>query len=72
MLNAVFWDVMPCGSLRTDISEERITYIIRVKIISKLGMLAVTSTPFLQQPHGVTSQKKAFFIATTVKTSNLM
>jgi hypothetical protein len=26
---------------------------------------------FIQEPHGVTSQKKAFFIVTAVKTSNL-
>jgi hypothetical protein len=26
---------------------------------------------FLQEPHGVTSQKTAFFIVTAVKTSNL-
>jgi hypothetical protein len=26
---------------------------------------------FLQEPHGVTSQKTAFFVAITVKTSNL-
>jgi hypothetical protein len=28
--------------------------------------------PFLQEPHGVTSHKMAFFIVTTVKTSNLI
>jgi hypothetical protein len=27
---------------------------------------------FLQEPHGITSQKTAFFIVTAVKTSNLM
>jgi hypothetical protein len=29
--NAVFWDVTPCGSVRTDVSEERIACIIRVE-----------------------------------------
>jgi hypothetical protein len=40
MKNAVFWNVTPCGSCKTDDSEER---------------------RFLQEPHGVTSQKTAFF-----------
>jgi hypothetical protein len=37
MTNAVFWDVTPCGFLRTDVSEERIASIIRVERISELG-----------------------------------
>jgi hypothetical protein len=44
--------------VRTDVSEDPSAYIIRV-------------TGYLQQPHGVTSQKTAFFIVTAVKTSNL-
>jgi hypothetical protein len=47
--NAV-WDVMLCGSLRTDIPPKHW---------------------FLQEPHGITSQKTAFFIVTTMKTPNL-
>jgi hypothetical protein len=35
MKNVVFWDVMPCGSLRIDVSAERITSIIRVKTIGE-------------------------------------
>jgi hypothetical protein len=31
----------------------------------------LSKRPFLQEPHGVTSQKTAFFIVTAVKTSNL-
>jgi hypothetical protein len=78
----------------TDASEERIASIIRVKEISELGTLAVTSDVltlflvrwlfwswwlrryvpakrrFLQEPHGVTFQKMAFFIVTAVETSN--
>jgi hypothetical protein len=30
-----------------------------------------SETRFFEEPHGVTSQKTAFFIATAVKTSNL-
>jgi hypothetical protein len=44
MKNAVFWDVIPCGCLRTDISRERIASIIRVTRIGALGTtLAVTN-----------------------------
>jgi hypothetical protein len=66
---------------RTDVSEECINSIIRVKRISKLGTLAVTNNRntlgrnikrrVLQEPYGVTSQKTPFFIVTAVKTSNL-
>jgi hypothetical protein len=43
MKNAVFWDVTLCGSLRTDVSEERSASIIRVTRIRELGTtLAVT------------------------------
>jgi hypothetical protein len=59
--------------VRIDISEERRASIIMVTRIGELGAtLAVTSNrcwssylppkrPFLQEPHGVTSQKTAFF-----------
>jgi hypothetical protein len=36
-----------------------------------LGCYAMWLLWFLQEPHGITSQKKPFFIVTTVKTSNL-
>jgi hypothetical protein len=44
--NDVFWDVMPRGSSKTDVSEEHIASITRVKRISELGVttLAVTRT----------------------------
>jgi hypothetical protein len=66
-----------------DVLEENIPSIIGVKRISELGTIAVTSNRstlrryspskrrFLQEPHGITSQKTAFFIVTTVKNSNL-
>jgi hypothetical protein len=67
--NAVFWDVMPCSSRRTDVSDERVASI-TVKSIRELGTLAVTSKRrFSHEPHGVTSQKMAFFIVTAVKNS---
>jgi hypothetical protein len=43
MKNTVFWDVTPCGSLRTDVSEERNVSIIRMTRIGEPGTLAVTS-----------------------------
>jgi hypothetical protein len=50
--------------------KEHITSIIRVTKISELGtMLAVTKN--WSKPHGVTSQKRAFFRVTVIKTSNL-
>jgi hypothetical protein len=58
--------------VRTDVSEECSTSIIRVTRISELVTLAITSnrcmlqrntvTEFLQETHGVTSQKMEFFI----------
>jgi hypothetical protein len=51
--------------VRTDVSEECITFLIRVK------QYIPQKRWFLQQPHNITSQKMAFFIVTTVKTSNL-
>jgi hypothetical protein len=42
--NGVFWDVTPCGFVRTDVSEELIASFIRVTKIGELRtMLAVTS-----------------------------
>jgi hypothetical protein len=69
--------------VRTDVSEElSASFIIKVTRIGELGTtLAVTSnrrklrrntSRFLQEPHGVTLQKTQFFIATAVKTSNLI
>jgi hypothetical protein len=44
MRNAFFWDVTPCGSCRTNVSETRTATIISVTRIGELGTaLAVTS-----------------------------
>jgi hypothetical protein len=43
--NAVFWDVTPCDFVRTDVSEERISSIIKVTRIGELGPLAISSVP---------------------------
>jgi hypothetical protein len=57
----------------TDVSEERSASITRVTRIDELGTtLAVPlKRRFLQEAHGVTSQKTPFFIVTAMKTSNL-
>jgi hypothetical protein len=66
--------------VRTDVSEEPSASFIRVTRIGGAGtILAATSNRrtlrkirrFLQDPHGVNSQKTPFFIVTAVKTSNL-
>jgi hypothetical protein len=63
MKNGVFWDVTPCGSVRTDVSEELSASFIRVTEIGELGTtLAVTSNRRMQ---------RTFFIVTAVKTSSL-
>jgi hypothetical protein len=36
MKNAVFWNVTPCSSVRTDVSEERSASIIRVTKIDEV------------------------------------
>jgi hypothetical protein len=44
MKNVVFWDVRTMYLVRTDVSQERIVSIIRVKRIDELGTtIAVTS-----------------------------
>jgi hypothetical protein len=55
--------------VRADVSEE--------PRVSRIGELETTLAAtrlqrrFLQEPHGVTSQKTPFFIVTAMKTSNL-
>jgi hypothetical protein len=66
MKNGVFCDVTPRGSCRTDVSEELSTVFTRVTRIGELRTtLAVTSNRrrFLQEPHGVISQKTPFFVS---------
>jgi hypothetical protein len=49
MKNGVFWDVTPCGSLRTDVSEELSASFIRVTRIGELGTMLVTEIIFSQR-----------------------
>jgi hypothetical protein len=77
--------MLHCVALvRTDILEEHSASIIRVTRIGLLRSMrwllltgnVVSSSPiplkcrFLQEPHGVTSQKTVIFIVTAVKTPN--
>jgi hypothetical protein len=52
--------------LIADISEQRIASIIPI-----MEEIRSPKRPFLQEPHGVTSQNRASFIVTAVQTSNL-
>jgi hypothetical protein len=73
--NAVFWNVAPCRSCRK--IRERGTSTPRAGTSladsPTLKMVAIRSPKrrFTQDLHGATSQKRAFFIVTAVKTSNL-
>jgi hypothetical protein len=55
MKNGVFWVVTPCGSLRTDVSEEHGASFIRVTKIRELGttQAATSNTKVL----GISSQR---------------
>jgi hypothetical protein len=57
--------------VRTDVSEELSASFIRMTRIGEVHRSVPPKPWFLQEPHGVTSQKTAFFIVTTVKTSDL-
>jgi hypothetical protein len=72
--------------VRTAFSEEPGTSFITVTKIGELGTTQAANSNrrtlrrrrqvlpkrrFLQQPHGVTTQKSPFFVVTSVKTSNL-
>jgi hypothetical protein len=56
--------------VRTDVSEERVAYTIRVKRISELDRILRNVGSY--KSHAVlTSQKTPFFIVTAIETSNL-
>jgi hypothetical protein len=59
MKNVVFCNITPWGLVRTDVSDKHVATIIRT-----LAVTSLKSPPkrlFLQESHGVTSQKTAFF-----------
>jgi hypothetical protein len=63
-MNAVFWDVTPCGSCKNK-------RFLGIRVASGNMMEAIRSseTRFLQESHGVTSQKTVFTLVTVVKTT---
>jgi hypothetical protein len=87
MKNAVVWDVKPCGLHHQGDKNRRarnnVSSVFRL-LVTAIVLLPCRflstwwwrryvpkKRRFLQEPHGVTSQKTPFFIATAVKTSNL-
>jgi hypothetical protein len=62
--NGVFLDVTPCGPCKYRFFRMNLAP-------PSLRWQYPPTRRFLQEPHGVTSQKMPFFIATAVKTSNL-
>jgi hypothetical protein len=42
-----------------------------ISLTLKMEVISTSETSVLKKPHGVRSQKTAFFLATAVKTSNL-
>jgi hypothetical protein len=63
MKNAVFWDLTPYDTCKNRRFGGRIVLWWRRYVLPKCR--------FLHDPHGVISQKTAFFIVTAMKTSNL-
>jgi hypothetical protein len=53
--NGVFWDVTPCGSLRTDVSEELSSSFIMVTRIGELGVTLAVISNQSTQPTAETS-----------------
>jgi hypothetical protein len=49
--NAVFWDVMPCGFIRTNVLEECITSIFGVEGISELGTMLAATSSLIEECH---------------------
>jgi hypothetical protein len=79
--NAVFCDIMPCDSCKMRRFGETYhlhhrggkTRRMKNNVTRNLLLTLLTEVKrrLLQEPHGVTSQKTAFFLVTAVTTSNL-
>jgi hypothetical protein len=69
--NGVFWDVTPCGSCKK--RRFGVTASVVHRFLSPWWRKSYVPRKrrFLQEPHGVTSQKTPFFIVTAMKTSSL-
>jgi hypothetical protein len=68
-LNASFIRMTRIGELGTTLASDVPSLSILVSLMKEA--LSSSKSRFLQEPHGVTSQKTQFFIVTAVKTSNL-
>jgi hypothetical protein len=63
--NAVLWDVTPCGSCKTCVSEELINSIIRGTRIGEVGTLAVKETTRAALSRAVACQPKVSISSAT-------
>jgi hypothetical protein len=71
MKNTVVLDVTPCASCKNQrFWGDRTLFVIKGTRIGKLRT-TLAETRNRRTPHGVKSQKTAFFIVTAVETSNL-
>jgi hypothetical protein len=63
--NGVFLDVTPVALVRTDVSDEISSSIIRAIRIGEVTLMMEEKVPpkrrFLQEPRGILSQKTPFF-----------
>jgi hypothetical protein len=67
MKNAVFWDVTPCGSSNNRRLPKVLlvtAYVLSISLILSIMLMEAIPSPkrrFFEEPHGITSQKTAFF-----------
>jgi hypothetical protein len=80
MKNGVFWDVTLYGSSKNLVFLRSVRrLLVTANVVPSSPILVIwwwrryvpPKRQFLQEPHGVTSQKTPFFIVTAVKTSKL-
>jgi hypothetical protein len=62
MNNAVFWDVMPCGCC-TNIATANVVLSSPILVTLMMEVTRSSEILVLTEPHDITSQKTAFFIA---------
>jgi hypothetical protein len=61
MKSAVFWDVKPCGSVRRFLVAASVVRSSPILVTLMKVALSSSESRFLQEPHGLESQKTPFF-----------